>query len=206
MIRFAMIRFAVLILLATANANEVFAQVLLPQPVLPPATTQQQPSIDQEWFSLIGRCIARAEMSEKDKAAVISEALTIASRRASTPVETRQPSTAIHIRNPNLQNAPDESRAQLIQRVSELATRIERLESQSFATNARPPFLLPSHRLENPHSAVADLRHKVDELQTMLDRNPQNAQGRVADLRAMETPSKVQPRPLPLLPRANDKE
>ncbi|MEQ1906252.1 MAG: hypothetical protein ABL888_18855 [Pirellulaceae bacterium] len=200
-----MIRFAILILLAIGLANEVFAQVLLPQPVHPPVSTQSQSSIDQEWFGLIGRCIARAELSEKEKASVISEALSIASRRAAISMESRPPATAIHIRNPNLPAVSDESRLQLTQKVTELSARIERLENQPLATNSHPPFQLPIYRSENPHSAVANLLKQVEELQAMLERDLQNVQGRVADLRATETPPKKELRPQPLLPRINEK-
>jgi hypothetical protein len=200
-----MIRFAVLILLVIGFANEVFAQVLLPQPTFPAASAQSQPSIDQEWFGLIGRCIARAELSEKEKAAVISEALSIASRRAATNTELRPPATALHIRNPNLPTVSDESRIQLMQKVTELSARVERLENQTIATNLRPPFHLPTYRSENPHSSVANLLQQVEELVAMLDRDPRNIQGRVADLRATETTLKKEQLPQPLLPRINEK-
>jgi hypothetical protein len=200
-----MIRFAVLIFMAIGFANEVFAQVLLPQPTLPSTSPQSHPSIDQEWFGLIGRCIARAELSEKEKAAVISEALSIASRRGATNTELRPPATALHIRNPNLPAVSDESRIQLMQKVTELAARVERLENQTIATNSRTPFQLPAYRSENPHSSVANLLQQVEELLAMLDKDPGNIQGRVADLRATETTPKKEQRPQPLLPRINEK-
>lgn len=200
-----MIRFAVLIVLAIGFANEVLAQVLLPQPVLPPASTQSPSSVDQEWFGLIGRCIARANMSEQEKAGVISEALSIASRRAAMPVETLPPATAVHIRNPNLPAVSEETSIQLLQRVSELSARVERLENSSLAANSLPPFRLPVYRSENPHSAVANLKKQVEELQTLLENDLKNVHGRVADLRATETLPKKEQRPQPLLPRVNEK-
>ena len=200
-----MIRFAVLIILAVGFANEVFAQVLLPQPVLPPASTQSPSSVDQEWFGLIGRCIARAEMSEQEKAAIISEALSIASRRAAISVETRPPATALHIRNPNLPAVSEETSIHLMQTITALSARIERLENSSLAANPIPPFQLPVFRSENPHSAVANLMKQVEELQTMLEKDFRNAQGRVADFRATETLPKKEQRPQPLLPRVNEK-